>query len=147
MITAGYISHFLLQIYIVKSSDFHLKSAQDHEFHICPSRTTFSSLLDVRRLFPFLGPRQMILSLSCSFVVLLINIRNKKMKSRSQPLSSTLNKAGNLPPCHLTILPPFSPHYPHTFPTLPTPRYLLAPIPPPFPTCHVTTFAPLPPPH
>ena len=53
-----------------------------------------------------------------------------------------MNKAGNLPPCHLTILPPFPPHYPRTFPTLPTRHYLFAPVPPPFPTYHVTTLAP-----
>ena len=43
------------------------------------------------------------------------------------------------------ILPTFPPHYPRTFPTLLIPYYLLTPAPPPFPTCHATTLAPLPP--
>ena len=116
----------------------------------------------------------MILSLSCSFVPLLINIRNKKMQSRSHPVSSTLELSREPPslplnhsptfptfptslPSHLSYLANSSlPPRPRSaaFPNLPChypcsfttlPELLTTPLFPPFPTYHLTTLAPFPP--
>ena len=66
---------------------------------------------------------------SRSFVPLLINIKNKNMKSRTHLASPTLEKNQELlPPCHFTILPLFLPSHLTTVP--------------PFATCHITTVQP-----
>ena len=106
-------------------------------------------MLDLRRVFPSLWPCQIIFNLSCSFVLLLINIRNKKMKSRTHPVSPTLEQnqePPTLPLYHSPTLSILPPQYPHTFPTLPPPHYH---PPPSFPTCHVTALltSPTLPPH
>ena len=61
---------------------------------------------------------QKILNPSCLFIFL-ISIKNKKMKSFTYSATLPLNKARNLPPSHITTLPPFPPSQPHHAPTLP----------------------------
>ena len=104
-------------------------------------------VIDLRRVFPSLRPRKNILNTPCSFISL-INIRNKKMKSWTHPASPASNKTRNLPPCHLTTLPPFPPC--HLTTLLPFPTCHLTTLPPlwpcyltilsPFPLCHLTTL-------
>ena len=72
---------------------------------------------------------------------MLINIRNKKMKFRTQPVSPLLlNEAGNLPPFHFTILPPFQPCHLTTLALFP-PFQVLTTSPSPLPL-HLSDLAP-----
>ena len=103
--------------------------------------------LHLRRIFQSLRQGKDILNTPFSFVSL-INTRNKKMKSWTHPASPPSNKTRNLPPFHLTTLPPFPNCHSTTHP--PFPLFQLTTIPPlrschlnilpPFPTCHLTTL-------
>ena len=61
---------------------------------------------------------QKILNPSYLFIPL-ISIKNKKMKSFTYSATLPLNKTRNLPPSHVTTLPPFPPSQRHLAPTLP----------------------------
>ena len=129
LITKSKIFHFLLQVYIAKPYNFHLKSVCNYEFQTLPHPATFSTACHrSKKSLSIPAATQEYLNTPCSFISL-INIRNKKMKSWTHPASPASNKTRNLPPCHLTTLPPFPPCHLTT---------LL-----PFPTCHLTTLPPL----
>ena len=101
----------------------------------------------IKRVLPSLSPCQKILNLSCSFVLLMINIRYKKMKSRTHPVSLTFEKKQEL----TTLLHHHSPTFPtlHVTTLAPVPPYhlLTTPLPLPFQTCYVTALQPLQPCH
>ena len=61
---------------------------------------------------------QKILNPSYLFIPL-ISIKNKKMKSFTYSATLPLNETRNLPPSHVTTLPPFPPSQRHLAPTLP----------------------------
>ena len=81
---------------------------------------------DLWRVFQSLRPRKKISNPTCLFFPL-INIRNKKMKTKTHPASPTLEQnqeplpfhltyLAPSPPCHLTTLPPFPPRHLTTLP-------------------------------
>ena len=116
-----------------------------NQTEITNSRYLLTSLLLAacvrsKESLPSLWPRQIFLNLSCSFLPLLINIGNKKMKSRTHPVYlshlatslpshlSHLATSSLLPlsptflnlPCHCTpTSPTLLPHYPLTLCTFP----------------------------
>ena len=120
MITTSKISHFFLQLYIIKSYNFHPASAFNYEFHTLSHPTIFLQLAeDPRSVFPSLRGLKKIFNLSPSFswltsdcrFVPLINIRNKTIKAWTHPMFPPLNKTRNFPRSHFTTLLPFPPSH------------------------------------
>ena len=119
--TPSKISHFLVQLYIIKSYNFHLTLAFNYEFH---TLTPEQLAEDIRSVFSSLQAHKTIFNPSPSLpwltsdrpFVPLINVRNKKIKSWTHSVFPTFEWNQEpptfppFPPCHLIILPLFPPH-------------------------------------
>ena len=82
MITTGKISHFLLQLHIIKSYNFHPTSALNYEFHTLSQSSIFLTAHRSKECLSI--PVGMQENLQPILFVPLINIRNKKIKSWTQ---------------------------------------------------------------
>ena len=131
--------------------NFDLKSACDYKFQTLPHPTIFSTAC-IRSKESLSIPSATQGNLE---PILLLRSFDEHQKQKDKILDSPkcpppLNKTRNLPPWHLTTLPPVPPCHLTILPPFPTchlttlspfrPCYLT--ILPPFPPCHLTTLPP-----
>ena len=134
---------FLLQIQIVKSYNFCLKSACGYEFQTLPHPTIFLTACIRSKesiSIPAVMQENLVPISTLSFHWLTSETKRWNLELTLHILP--LNKTINLPPCHLTTLSPFPTCHVTTFPPFQLCHLTILPS---FPPSHLTTLTPLPP--
>ena len=126
MIITSKISHFLLQLYIIKSYSFHPTSAFNYKFHTLPYPTIFLTAPGRSKEFLSISAGMQEKFQPIPFVswlisehpfVPLLKITREKIKSWTHTVFPT-HEPPTFPPHHSPAFLTLPHHYPSTFPTL-----------------------------